>query len=303
MKAYLFPGQGAQHVGMGKILSESEPAARAVFDLADEIVGFSLSRICFEGSESELHDTRVQQPAIFVTSAAHLAVAREQGLGDADLMAGHSLGEISALCAANAIEFEAGLNLVQKRGTVMAEAGRNNPGAMSAILGLSAMEVGEICAESTSWTGVTVQVANDNCPGQTVISGHLTAIEFAEDTALERGARKVVRLPISIAAHSELMNDAANAFEEAVASTAMREPQRTVIGNVQASPLLSVEEIRLDLVAQLTSTVRWTESIQRMVAFGALSFYDVGPGQVLMRMMKRIDRSVERFALVDGLTA
>lgn len=295
---YLFPGQGSQHVGMGQALYEQEPAARAVFDQADEHLGFSISKLCFEGPEEELTDTVNQQPALFVTSLAAWAVIQEQGDGDATFFAGHSLGEFSALVAAKAISFEDGLSLVRRRGELMKSAGETAPGAMSAILGLDLEQVREICTQAQVFTGQPVQVANDNCPGQVVISGNERSLERAEQMAKEAGARKVMRLPITIAAHSPLMTTAAMFFTQAVHSAPIRPASTPIIANTTAQPIVRIEDIRRELIAQLTGSVLWAESMRYALEQGVQRFVEVGPGDVLTSLMKRIDRKVERKAFM-----
>jgi [acyl-carrier-protein] S-malonyltransferase len=292
--AFLFPGQGSQHVEMGLDLANRYAAARAVFDQADELLGFSLSSLCFNGPEDELTDTVNQQPALLVTSIAALTAMRAEGWEMPEYMAGHSLGEFSALVAAGSLTFADGLALVRKRGELMKQAGELNPGAMAAILALDTEKVSAICQQASAQVGKQVQIANDNCPGQLVISGDEAAITLAMSMAEEAGARKVVKLPITIAAHSPLMASAAEAFAEAVDDTPIASPQVPVIANVTAVPLTTVDEIRTELKAQLTSPVRWTESIQYLLAQGVDTFVEVGPKDVLLSLVKRIDRKAKR---------
>jgi [acyl-carrier-protein] S-malonyltransferase len=295
--AFLFPGQGSPHVGMGYDLYEGEPVARAVFDQADEQLGFPLTELCFHGPEESLKDTANQQPALFVTSVALLQVmaARDwQPAGPADFMAGHSLGELSALTAAGALSFADGLALVRRRGELMKAAGEEEPGGMAAILGLDAAQVAEICFQATTAVAGPLQVANDNCPGQVVISGDSEALAAAVSLAQAAGARKVVTLPITIAAHSPLMASAAADFSLAVDATPLRPPDVPVIGNVSAAPLTSVAAIRAELKAQLTSPVRWTDSINYLRLQDVNTFVEVGPGDVLLSLVKRIDRKAAR---------
>lgn len=292
--AYLFPGQGSQHVGMGHALYTHEPAARAVFDQADELLGFSLSQLCFYGPEEKLTETVNQQPAVFVTSMATLAAMQANGWEMPAFMAGHSLGELSALTAAGSLTFGDGLALVRRRGELMQQAGWQNPGAMAAVLALTIPQIEAICAAARQETGRPVQIANDNCPGQVVISGDEIALDKAMALAQAAGARKVVKLPITIAAHSPLMQAAAAEFSAAVAATSVTAPQTPVIGNVTAQPLDSPEVIRAELTAQLTGPVRWTESIGFLAAAGVNSFVEVGPGDVLLSLVKRIHRQSER---------
>ncbi len=292
--AFLFPGQGSQHVGMGQALCFAEPTARAVFDQADQLLGFSLSDLCFNGPEEILTDTVNQQPALLVTSIAAWRIMQERDWPKAEFVAGHSLGEFSALVAAGSLTFEDGLALVRRRGELMKAAGEREPGAMAAILALDVETVEGICAEAEQISGRPIQIANDNCPGQVVISGDKTALEEAIKMAQEAGARKVVQLPISIAAHSALMASASAEFAGAVNSTTILPPQVPVIGNVSARPLTKPEEIRVELMAQLTSPVRWTGSMQFLLEQGVDTFIETGPGNVLLGLMKRIDRKATR---------
>jgi [acyl-carrier-protein] S-malonyltransferase len=295
--AFLFPGQGSQHVGMGYDLYRSEPVARAVFDRADEQLGFRLTELCFHGPEAALNDTANQQPALFVTSVALLQVMAAhdwQPAGAPDFVAGHSLGELSALTAAGALSFADGLALVRRRGELMKAAGEEQPGGMAAILGLDVAQVAEICFQATTAVAGPLQVANDNCPGQVVVSGDSEALAAAVTLAQAAGARKVVTLPITIAAHSPLMASAAADFSLAVDATPLRPPDVPVIGNVGAAPLTSVAAIRAELKAQLTSPVRWTDSINYLRLQDVNTFVEVGPGDVLLSLVKRIDRKAAR---------
>lgn len=292
--AFLFPGQGSQHVGMGLDYYNQVPEARAVFDQADDLLGFPLSKLCFEGPEADLVDTASQQPAIFTTSVATLVWLQGGGWQPPAFVAGHSLGEFSALVAAGSISFAAGLQLVRRRGELMKAAGKRDPGAMAAVLALDISTVEQICREASERHGRPLQVANDNCPGQVVISGDSQALETAMDLAVAAGARKVVRLPISIAAHSQLMASAAAEFAQAVADTPVQPAACPLIGNVSARPLTSPEEIRQELKAQLTSGVAWTASMNYLLEQGVERFVEVGPGETLLSFMKRIDRKAER---------
>ena len=301
--AFLFPGQGSQFVGMGRELVDREPVARALFDEADSRLGFPLSRICFEGPEEALTDTVVQQPALFTTSLAAWAVLSERGQADAAYLAGHSLGEFSALAAAGALRFADGLALVRRRGELMKLAGERQPGGMAAILGLDAAPVAELCATAAAETGRYVGVANDNCPGQVVITGDETALARAMTLLGQAGARKVVRLPISIAAHSPLMDSVGGEFAAAVRAAPLVTARIPVVANVTARPITTPDEIRAELTAQLTAPVRWTESVRHLGALGVDAYVEVGPGDVLLGLVKRIDRAATRTKFDPGLTA
>jgi [acyl-carrier-protein] S-malonyltransferase len=298
--AFLFPGQGSQHVGMGQDLYESDPMAHAVFDQADNQLGFPLSQLCFEGPLDELTDTLNQQPALFVVSVAMLQAMEAQGWEQPAFVAGHSLGELSALVAAGSLSFADGLKLVRRRGELMKEAGEQEPGAMAAILALDTAVVKDLCQQASAATGRPIQLANDNCPGQVVISGDAQALEKAMSLAEEAGARKVVKLPITIAAHSALMASASAAFADAVAMTAITVPKVPIIGNVTAQPLTTPDEIRAELAAQLTSAVAWTDSMQYLLSHGVDTFVEVGAGDILLGLMKRIDRQAKRVKFEIG---
>jgi [acyl-carrier-protein] S-malonyltransferase len=286
---------------MGQKLYESVPAARAVFDLADVHMKFPLSKLCFSGPEEALKDTANQQPALFVCGLAAWEANKDLGTWPLPLyLAGHSLGEITALVAAGSLSFVDGLSLVRKRGQLMKQAGEREPGAMAAILALDIDQIQAYCVQATTITGRSVQVANDNCPGQVVVSGDQTAIEVVTRMAKEGGARKIVSLPISIAAHSPLMSSAASEFANTVESTKINHPKIPVIANVTARPLNSPEAIRSELIAQLTSPVSWTSSMRYLIDQGIDTFLEVGPGEVLLGLMKRIDRKSKRIIFEIG---
>lgn len=295
--AYLFPGQGSQFVGMGFELAQTYPHAREIFEQADEILGFSLSRLAWEGPEEELNDTINTQPALFVHSAAVLRLLDEHYPGyKPSYLAGHSMGELSALFASGAIPFAEALQLVRKRGELMKLAGNQTPGGMAAILGLEIPVLDQICAQASTATE-PVQVANDNCPGQVVISGSKPALDRAMELARVAGARKVVPLAVSIPAHSILMSHAQSAFTRSIEETPITSPNIPLVGNVAAAPLTTLDEIRNDLRAQLTSRVRWTESIQWMASRGINTFLELGAGNVLVGLLKRIDRQLQGIAV------
>ena len=292
--AFLFPGQGSQFVGMGRDLYEREPVARALFDKADAWLGFPLSRLCFDGPEEALTDTAVQQPALFTTSLAAWAVLQARGQTGAAYLAGHSLGEISALAAAGALSFADGLALVRRRGELMKLAGERSPGGMAAVLGLDAGPVAELCARAAAESGRYVGVANDNCPGQIVISGDEVALAPALEHLTAAGARKLVRLPITIAAHTPLMAVVAEEFAAAVDAAPLSEAAIPIIANITARPIQTPDDIRAELKAQLTSPVAWTDSIRYLGEQGVDRYLEVGPGDVLLGLVKRIDRQAQR---------
>jgi len=298
--AFVFPGQGSQKVGMGSDLYQTYPAAREVFDTADRLLGFALSHLCFEGPEEALTDTVNAQPAIFVTSMACWraleSVAPDAFAGPA-FMAGHSLGEYSALAAAGALDFEGGLRLVRERGRLMKLAGTYSPGGMVAIVGLDDESVDDICRQAREQSDRIVQVANYNSPGQVVISGHDDALQLAMSLAEQAGARKVVRLAVSIAAHSPLMDGIVDAFRQAVLASSLRVAAVPVIANITARPLDTVAAIQEELVGQLTSPVRWVDSMRYALDRGVSTFVEVGPSQVLTGLLKRIDRAARRVNL------
>ncbi len=296
----LFPGQGSQEVGMGADIVVHSPAAAAIFDQADAILGFSLSQLCFEGPEDVLTDTINVQPALLTASIAVLRAVEEQ-LGrpiDAAAAAGHSLGEYSALVAAGSLSFEDGLRLVRERGRLMKLAGERAPGGMAAIIALDTDKIQAICQEASSQGDGVVVIANDNCPGQVVISGDEAPLNRAMTLAQEAGARKIVRLAVSIAAHSPLMGAVQKDFAQAVAQADIRPPQFPVIANITAQPLTEPDAIRQELVGQLQNAVQWTHSMQYLIAQGHDRFIEFGPGKVLAGLMKRIDRRFRKMPAV-----
>lgn len=296
--AFVFPGQGSQTVGMGKDLAEAYPIVRQTFEQADSILGFSLSDLCFKGLEDALNDTYNTQPALYTVGVATLrALQSELPSAVPSFVAGHSLGEFTALAAAGVVSFEDGLRLVRERGRLMQAAGTQSPGAMAAVLGLDAPQVRDICAQASQQTGGVLILANDNCPGQNVISGDAATLEVGMQLLSEAKAKKVVKLAISIAAHSPLMESASSEFRQVLASTQMTAPSVPIYGNVNAAPLADVDAIRRELDLQLTNSVRWTESVQAMVASGADTFIELGPKDVLVGLLKRIDRSTSGKAI------
>jgi [acyl-carrier-protein] S-malonyltransferase len=300
--AFLFPGQGSQHVGMGQDLYEAYPEARATFDQADNVLGFALSELCFNGPEETLKDTINTQPAIFVTSVALLRALESNKFQAPGFVAGHSLGEYSALVAAGAIDFAAGLQLVRERGRLMKEAGERSPGGMAAVLGLETEVVDQICRQAREETGGVIQVANYNSPGQIVISGDFRTRDVAIELAKAEGARRVVPLAVSIAAHSPLMRCIADEFRQAVEAVEFQRPAVPVVANVSATPLEGIEAIREELVQQLTSPVRWVESVQYMIGQGVTESVEIGPKDVLTKLMRRIDKSVQAMSVGDITT-
>jgi [acyl-carrier-protein] S-malonyltransferase len=295
--AFLFPGQGSQKLGMGADLAEAFPIAKATFEEANQILGLSISELAWEGPEEELNDTANTQPALMVHSIAALRLLNDQFPElNPSAVAGHSMGELSALVAAGALPFADALSLVRTRGELMKQAGQANPGGMAAILGLAIPDVEKLCASSSSDDEV-VQVANDNCPGQVVISGHRAAVDRAVTNAKEAGAKRALPLAVSIAAHSPLMLSIETKFIAAVEAAPITDPHIPIVGNVQASTLQSAQAIREDLNAQLNARVRWTESVQAMRAMGIDTFIEIGSGSVLLNLVKRIDRASTRIAL------
>ena len=286
MKAYIFPGQGAQFTGMGLDLYENSSVAKELFERANEILGFSITDIMFKGTPEELKETKVTQPAIFLHSVILAKV-----LGDdfkPEMVAGHSLGELSALVANGVLTFEDGLRLVSKRALAMQKACEAQESTMAAVLGLEDTVVEETCAEID---GVVV-AANYNCPGQLVISGEIDAINKACEVLTEKGARRALVLPVGGAFHSPLMEPAREELAAAIEETTFSEPTCPVYQNVVAKAVTSPDEIKENLIAQLTAPVKWTQCIQAMIADGGTEFIEVGPGKVLQGLMRKIDRTV-----------
>lgn len=291
MNAYIFPGQGAQFTGMGKDLYESKPAAKEIMDRANEILGFAITDIMFTGSANQLKETKVTQPAIFIHSvAAALSAENFQP----DMVAGHSLGEFSALVANGALTFDDGLKLVSKRALAMQRACEKNPSTMAAILGLADNVVEEICA---SITDEIVVAANYNCPGQLVISGSIKGIEIACEKMKAAGAKRALPLPVGGAFHSPLMDPAKEELAIAINSTIFGQPSCPVYQNVNAQPSSDIHTIKKNLIDQLTSPVRWTQSVKNMVDDGAKLFIECGPGNVLQGLVKKIEPTAQAKAI------
>jgi [acyl-carrier-protein] S-malonyltransferase len=278
---------------MGHRLFEDYPAARDVYAQADETLGFLLSELCFNGPSPALNDTLNTQPAILTTSVAAFRVLEQHSPQQPAFLAGHSMGEFSALVASGALSFEGGLHLVRQRGRLMQQAGEQHPGGMAAVLGLERGPLEEACAAARELTGTYVGVANDNCPGQIVISGTIEALEQAMRIAEELGAKRAIRLQVSIAAHSPLMTEAAQAFRHDLDNTSLRTPRVPIVVNATAGPLTDPASIRAALGQQLTSPVRWTESIEWIVAQGVDRFVEVGPKKVLTGLLRRIAPAAE----------
>ena len=289
MKAFVFPGQGAQFVGMGKELYENNVLAKQLFDQANEVLGFKITDIMFEGTAEELKQTKVTQPAVFLHSVISALCMGEDF--KPDMVAGHSLGEFSALVAAGALSFEDGLRLVQARALAMQEACEQAPGAMAAIIGLPDEKVEEICT-SVSTKGNVVIPANYNNPGQLVISGNVDAVNVTCEKMKEAGAKRALPLPVSGAFHSPLMQPAKDKLQAAIEKTEVKAPKCPVYQNVDGLPHTDAAEIKQNLIAQLTSSVRWTKSVQNMIADGADDFTECGPGKALQGMIAKISRDV-----------
>jgi [acyl-carrier-protein] S-malonyltransferase len=292
--AYIFPGQGSQAVGMGRAIYERSPSARAVFDEADRALGFAISRLCFEGPAEEAVKTVNVQPAVMTVSIACLRAAQETGkLPPPSYLAGHSLGEYTALVAAGAVSFDEGLRLVRERGRLMQIAGEKNPGGMLALLGTEPAAAEQFCAQTGCY------IANINCPGQVVISGSLESIEKAREHARKTGL-KALPLKVSGAFHSPLMEPALPGLETALAKVSMANPSVPVISNVTGEPITTATPIRNELLAQLNSRVQWQKSVENMTASGVTAFIEIGPGEVLSGLVRRTSQSVRTFSLRDS---
>lgn len=282
MNAYVFPGQGSQFRGMGQDLYQNAEAARQLFDQANQVLGYDLTSIMFEGSDEDLKQTIYTQPAVFLHG---VVMALTNDSFAPDMVAGHSLGELSALTAAGVLSFEDGLRLASIRATAMQRACELAPSTMAAVLGLADATIEEVCA------GITEEIvvpANYNCPGQVVISGSVAGIQLAEERLKAAGAKRVVPLAVSGAFHSPFMEPARNEFAEAVKTMTFNAPRCPVYQNVNAAAVTDPQQIKENLIAQLTSPVRWTQSVERMVADGATSFFECGPGKVLQGLIKKI---------------
>ncbi len=290
MQVYIFPGQGSQFTGMGHALYQSSDQAKALMDQADQILGFSLTNVLFSGTDDELKQTNVTQPAIFLHSVALALTA--PGFAP-DMVAGHSLGEFSALVAAGALSFDDGLRLVAQRADAMQRACEQNPSTMAAILGLADAVIEQICADVAAETGEIVVPANYNCPGQVVISGSNEGIRIACERLKEAGAKRALPLPVGGAFHSPLMEPARAALAQAIENTPFQAPRCPIYQNVNARPSTDVPTIKANLIAQLTAPVRWTQSVEAMVADGATVFTECGPGKVLQGLVKKIAPGVE----------
>ena len=290
MKAYVFPGQGAQFVGMGKDLYESSPLARDLFEKANDILGFRITDLMFEGTDEDLRQTKVTQPAVFLHSVISCLVAMENGEPMPDCVAGHSLGEYSALVVAGALGFEDGLRLVSIRANAMQKACEMQESTMAAVLRTEDEVVEDVCK---SITDDVVVAANFNCPGQIVISGTVSGVEKAMAALTERGVKRMVLLKVGGAFHSPLMQPAAEELEKGILEAKFQQPKCPIYQNVNALPQTDPQEIQKNLIAQLTSPVRWTQTVKNMVADGTTQFVEYGPGKVLTGLIHKIDSEVE----------
>ncbi len=290
MKSYIFPGQGAQFSGMGKDLYNHSEAARNLFESANEILGFRITDIMFEGTDEDLKQTKVTQPAIFL----HSVILAKELKGDfqPDMVAGHSLGEFSALVSAKALSFEDGLRLVSARANAMQKACEIRPSTMAAILGLDDFTVEDICSRVSD----VVVPANYNCPGQLVISGSIEGVDKACELLIQAGAKRALKLNVGGAFHSPFMELARVELQSAIENTEINEPICPIYQNIDAKPYTDVANIKHNLIAQLTGAVRWTQTIEKMIHDGATSFTEVGPGSVLQGLVRKVDRSIPTFS-------
>jgi len=298
--AFVFPGQGAQAVGMGKDAYESSAAAKAIYDKADEALGYSISKLSFEGPEEELRQTANTQPALLATSVALLEVYKEQGLKP-DYVAGHSLGEYSALVAAGVLEFADAVKLVRARGQFMEQAVPGGQGAMAAVLGAERAALQALCSEITA-AGTVVELANVNCPGQIVVSGSAAGVAAVVERGKEAGAKRVIPLEVSGPFHSSLMQPAADKLAEALGQAEFRNASVPVVANVHARPVTSGAELRELLVKQVVSPVQWEDTIAYLIGEGVDTFVEIGSGTVLAGLIKKIDKSV-RIVSVNSAAA
>ena len=297
MIAYVFPGQGSQQVGMGRDLYDNVTAAKAVFDQADRVLGFPLSRLCFEGPEEELHQTVNAQPALVTVSFACLQAAREisgENLPPPSFITGHSLGEYTALAAAGTLDFATTVLLARERGKLMHEASFLHPGGMAAIIGLDETSLKQICHQTDTW------IANINCPGQMVISGISENLGLAVESAKVKGARRVFPLQVSGAFHTSLMQPAAESLSVWINGLHFLEPEVPIIGNTTAQPLTSAESIKTELLTQLCNCVQWQRSIEYIISHGITTFIEIGPGKVLTGLIRRINKEVRTVNIGDA---
>jgi len=294
--AYVFPGQGSQWVGMGRDLYDNFDSAKAVFNQVDEVLGFPLSRLCFEGPEDELRQTINAQPAIVTVSYACLQAARElsHNLPPPTFVAGHSLGEYTALAVAEVLDFTTTVYLARERGRLMYEAGVIRPGGMAAVMGVDETSLAEVCRQTDT------QIANINCPGQLVISGARENLTQAIDLANTRGAYRVIPLPVSGAFHTPLMQSAVDAMSEIVANLSFHEPVVPIIGNTTAQPLTTAESVKAELLRQLCNCVQWQRSIEYIINEGVSTFIEIGAGRVLTGLIRRINKSVKTLNIGDA---